>query len=71
VEGQPLELESDETLEDRVLQPAELDAAAGNESTQDAPFARQPMSAANRDLGPDTLTYPWQKRDVIRRYFTP
>jgi hypothetical protein len=71
IEGQPLELESDPELEERVLQPAELTAEAGDESTQDSPFARQPLNAANRDLGPDPLAYPWEKREVIRRYFSP
>jgi hypothetical protein len=71
VEGQPLELESEGDLKDQVLQPAELGAQAGDETTSDSPFARQPVGGTNRDLGPDPLTYPWQKRDVIRRYFTP
>jgi len=72
MEGQPLELESDpDELEDRVLQPAELEAEAGDKQTQDSPFARQPLNATNTELGPDPLTYPWEKRDVIRRYFTP
>jgi hypothetical protein len=69
-EGQPLELESDTGLEDRVLQPAELDAEASDRVTQDAPFARQPVNAGG-DLGPDPLTYPWEKRDIVRSYFTP
>jgi hypothetical protein len=71
VEGQPLELESDPTQAERVLQPAELDAQASGESTQDSPFARQPANRNPGDLGPDPLAYPWEKRDVIRRYFTP
>ncbi|MBI1877606.1 MAG: hypothetical protein HYR94_05140 [Chloroflexi bacterium] len=71
VEGQPLELESDPKSEDRVLQPAELNAQAGDERTEDSPFARQPRNTTTGDLGPDPLTYPWEKRDVIRRYFTP
>lgn len=71
VEGQPLELESDEEQEERVLQPAELSAEAGDERTQDSPFARQPANRNPGDLGPDPLAYPWEKRDVIRRYFTP
>ncbi|MCK6626346.1 MAG: hypothetical protein L6R45_14365 [Anaerolineae bacterium] len=70
VEGQPLELESDPASEERVLQPAELDAEAGDETAEDSPFARQ-TTHTNGDLGPDPLAYPWQKRDVIRRYFTP
>jgi hypothetical protein len=71
VEGQPLELESDPDQEERVLQPAELTAQAGDERTQDSPFARQPANRNPGDLGPDPLAYPWEKRDVIRRYFTP
>lgn len=70
IEGQPLELEGGEDefeREDRVLQPSELEAEAGDERTQDSPFAR-PIGASE-ELGPDTLTYPWEKRDVIRRYF--
>jgi uncharacterized protein YukE len=70
VEGQPLELESDPTLEERVLQPAELDAEAGEELTEDSPFARETGNPTT-DLGPDKLTYPWAKRELIRRYFTP
>lgn len=73
VEGEPLELESDPALEDRVLQPAELDAeaTAGDERTENSPFARQSVNATSSDLGPDPLSYPWQKREVIRQYFTP
>jgi hypothetical protein len=71
VEGEPLELESDPQSEERVLQPAELDAEAGDKLAEDSPFARQAVNAGNSDLGPDPLSYPWQKRDVIRRYFTP
>jgi hypothetical protein len=70
VEGQPLELESDPELEEGVLQPAELAAEAGEQSTADSPFARSSANA-NADLGPDPLTYPWDKREIIRRYFTP
>lgn len=71
VEGKPLELESDPAQEGRVLQPAKLDAQAGDKRTQDSPFARQPANRSPGDLGPDPLAYPWEKRDVIRRYFTP
>jgi hypothetical protein len=70
VEGEPLELESDPSLEDRVLQPAELGAEAGDRTTQDSPFARGSANAAG-ELGPDPLTYPWDKREMIKRYFTP
>lgn len=69
-EGQPLELESDFELEDRTLQAAELEAEAGDKLTQDSPFARQPLNSPG-DLGPDPLNYPWEKREVIRSYFTP
>ena len=71
LEGQPLELESDsDRLEEQVLQPAELDAEPGDRLTEDSPFARGSASAST-DLGPDPLTYPWDKREIIRRYFTP
>lgn len=69
-EGDPLELESDSDIEDRVLQPAELEAGASDRVTQDSPFARQPANLPG-DLGPDPLAYPWEKRDIIRSYFTP
>ena len=70
-EGEPLELESElEELDDRVLQPAELDAEVGDAITQDSPFARRPVNVTG-DLGPDLLTYPWEKREIIRTYFTP
>lgn len=71
IDGQPLEIESDEELDDRVLQPAELDAEAGDQRTSDSPFARQALNATGDDLGPDPLTYPWEKREIIRQYFTP
>ncbi len=71
LEGQPLELESDsEQLDEQVLQPAELDAEAGDRLTEDSPFGRSSANAST-DLGPDPLTYPWDKREIIRRYFTP
>ena len=71
LEGQPLELDSDsEQLDEQVLQPAELDAEAGDSMTEDSPFARGSANAS-ADLGPDPLTYPWDKREIIRRYFTP
>lgn len=70
VEGQPLEIESDPALEERVLQPAELEAEANGESTADSPFARGSANTS-ADLGPDPLSYPWDKREIIRRYFTP
>lgn len=70
LESEPLEIESDlDNIEDRVLQPAELDATS-DQRTQDSPFARQSSSLAT-DLGPDPLSYPWEKRDIVRRYFTP
>lgn len=70
MEGQPLELEMTDEFQrdDRVLQPSELDAQGGEQSTQDSPFAR-PLGN-NEQLGPDPLSYPWEKRDVIRRYFS-
>jgi hypothetical protein len=72
IDGEPLELENDSTVEDRVLQPSELDAEPDdNRRTSDSPFARQPLNAPADDLGPDSLNYPWEKRDIVRRYFTP
>ncbi|MFN8455117.1 MAG: hypothetical protein U0401_10705 [Anaerolineae bacterium] len=71
IEGQPLELKSDGQSDEQVLQPAKLDAQAGDGTAQDSPFGRQPANAATSDLGPDPLTYPWAKREVIRKYFTP
>lgn len=72
IDGQPLELENkDEATEDRVLQSSELNAQAGEESSASNPFTRQPLNADGDELGPDPLTYPWEKRDVVRQYFTP
>lgn len=71
IDGAPLELEAGPDLGEHVLQPAELDAASGEGRTSDSPFARQPLNAAGDDLGADPLTYPWEQRDVIKRYFTP
>ena len=71
IDGEPLELEDESDVEERVLQPGELDAEAGDERTEDSPFARQPLNASGEELGPDPLTYPWQQRDVVRKYFTP
>jgi hypothetical protein len=73
MEGQPMELEPDppeDDIDDSVLQPSELEAEAGDELTEDSPFAKQSIDAAT-ELGPDPLTYPWEKREIIRRYFTP
>ena len=67
---EPLEIESDFELEDRTLQKAELDAETSDKLTQDSPFAKQSLTPAG-DLGPDPLSYPWEKREVIRSYFTP
>lgn len=71
IDGEPLELEATTDLEDRVLQPAELDAESGAARTSDSPFARQPLNAGGDDLGADPLSYPWEQREVIKRYFTP
>jgi hypothetical protein len=71
IDGEPLELESESELEERVLQPAELDAESDGRRTTDSPFARQPLNATGEDLGADPLTYPWEKREVVRKYFTP
>lgn len=71
IEGQPLELESEAETEERVVQPGDPDATAGEGEAGDRPFTRHPLGAAAGDLGPDPLTYPWEKRDIVRRYFTP
>jgi hypothetical protein len=71
VEGESLELESESKIEEWVLQPVELDAGAGNGLTQSSPFAGSGVNASNEVLGPDLLTYPLDKRNIIRRYFTP
>ncbi|MEM7346456.1 MAG: hypothetical protein AAF485_19620 [Chloroflexota bacterium] len=71
LEGEPLELENDDSLDDTTIQSAELDAEAGDDLTEDSPFSRQSNSAASDDLGPDSLTYPWEQREVVRSYFTP
>jgi len=70
VEGEPLDVTVDEDTppSDHVLQPADLNAKAGDKQTKDSPFARP--RGNNEELGPDPLSYPWEKRDVIRRYFT-
>lgn len=73
IDGQPLELDSalpEDNPAEQVLQPAELDAQ-GNGRTTDSPFARQPLNATGADLGADPLTYPWNKREIVRQYFTP
>jgi hypothetical protein len=72
VEGEPLELESDpEQEEDKVVESADPDAEASDEETESTPFTRQPLITPSQELGPDPLIYPWQKREVVRRYFTP
>jgi hypothetical protein len=71
VEGQPLELESAAGPEEGFVQPAEANARPDSEQVVDTPFSRQSTGTAAGDLGPDPLTYPWDKRDVVRRYFTP
>jgi hypothetical protein len=71
VEGQPLELDSDAAAEDRLVQPAEPGAESDTDRIDNTPFARESPGASMGDLGPDPLAYPWEKRDVIRRYFTP
>ncbi|MBN1219464.1 MAG: hypothetical protein JXM69_11085 [Anaerolineae bacterium] len=71
MEGDPMELESDAESEEKVVQEADPDAEASDAETQDAPFTKQPLYTPNQELGADRLTYPWEKREVIRRYFTP
>jgi len=70
-EGQPLELESDPQTEEKVVQAADPNAEAADKQTEDTPFTRQPLNSPSQELGRDPLTYPWEKREVIRRYFTP
>jgi len=72
IDGQPLELEDKPKDQQTVVQAAkELDAQPGDKQASENPFTRQPLSATGDDLGPDPLTYPWEKRDVVRHYFTP
>ncbi|MBN1995772.1 MAG: hypothetical protein JW953_24010 [Anaerolineae bacterium] len=71
MEGDPLELESEAESEESVVQEADPDAEAGDAEAEDAPFTRQPLDAPAQQLGRDPLIYPWEKREVIRRYFTP
>ena len=71
IDGKPLELGNEDESEERVQQLAELGADANEDSKAKPGFARQPLNAAGDELGPDPLTYPWEKRDIIRQYFTP
>jgi hypothetical protein len=71
VDGKPLELEAEEEDEERIQQLSELEAEASEDSEAKRGFARQPLNATGDELGPDPLTYPWDKRDIIRQYFTP
>ncbi|MFC1976447.1 hypothetical protein ACFLXQ_08610, partial [Chloroflexota bacterium] len=72
VEGQPLELEGDpEPEEDKVVESADSEAEASDEEAEGTPFTRQPLITPSQELGADPLIYPWEKREVIRRYFTP
>ncbi len=71
VDDRPFELESDPDLEDKVLQPSELGDQSGEEGNLASPFTRQSITTSSDELGPDPLIYPWEKRDVIRQYFTP
>lgn len=70
-EGEDLELESDQDLEEKVLQPSELGEQDNQDTSDMPPFSRQPLNPPSDDLGPDPLTYPWEKRNIIRDYFTP
>ena len=72
IDGQDLELESGSNLEDQILQPSQLNNQNNSERTSDKPpFAKQPLNPPSDDLGPDPLTYPWEKRNIVREYFTP
>ncbi len=70
-EGEDLELESESDLDEQVLQPSELEVNNNDETASDDPFSRQPLNPPSDELGPDPLIYPWEKRDIIRQYFTP
>ena len=50
---------------------ATSDAEASEEQTEDAPFTKQPLTSPSQKLGADPLIYPWEKREIVRRYFTP
>ncbi len=71
VEGDPLEIESDPETEEKVIEAADPDAEATEEEAEGSPFTRQPLISTNQELGPDPLVYPWEQREVVRRYFTP
>jgi len=69
-DGQPLVLDSDSNLTDRVLQPATQPAQPGAAQAAGAPPSRQPFNFGGAAQA-DPLAYPWDKRDIIKRYFTP
>jgi hypothetical protein len=69
--GEPVELPADSDLAGRVLQPAPLETTPGDRRTTEAPFARRPLAPPVDELGADPLSYPWDKREIVRRYFTP
>ena len=70
-ESKPLELESEQKDQEKVVQAGDPNAQAAKEQTEDTPFTRQPLQTSNQELGRDPLVYPWEQREVIRRYFTP
>ncbi len=71
IDGEDFELENESDLEEQVLQPSERDDPPSEDAPLDNPFARQPLNPPADELGPDPLVYPWEKRDIIRNYFTP
>jgi len=71
VEGEPLEIESDPPTDEKVVEAADPDAEAGEEEAEGTPFTRQPLISTNQELGADPLIYPWERREIVRRYFTP
>jgi hypothetical protein len=71
VEGEPLEIESDPPTDEKVIEAAGPDAEATEEEAEGTPFTRQPLVSTNQDLGADPLIYPWERREIVRRYFTP
>jgi hypothetical protein len=71
VEGEPLEIESDPETDEKVVEAADPDAEATEEEAEGTPFTRQPLISTNQELGADPLVYPWERREIVRRYFTP
>jgi len=71
VEGEPLEIESDPQTDEKVVEAADPGAEASDKEAEGTPFTRQPLISTNQELGADPLVYPWERREIVRRYFTP